>query len=258
MSFPEALILGITQGLTEFLPISSSAHLIVIPQLFGWSSHSLVFDTTLHLGTSLALLVYFRKDLWNMLKNFKKWWLTMFLGILPAGLLGFFLNDLFETYFRGVGFVVLFLILGSVLMFLAERSLTSDKSVTTLEEINPLKSLLIGFFQSLALFPGFSRSGSTISGGMFLGLSRENAARFSFLLSIPIIWVAGFYEFTKIPISSVSTASEPFLGVAVLSSFITGFLCIKFFMKFVSNCKLYPFVIYRLALSVSLVFLLIS
>jgi len=257
MSFFEALFLGIVQGLTEFLPISSSAHLIIIPKFFGWNPHSLVFDTTLHLGTSLALLVYFWLDLWNMLKNFKKWWLTMFLGILPAGILGFFLNDLFETYFRGIGFVVLFLLLGSVLMFLAERFSPPDKSVAVLEEVHPLKSLLIGFFQSLALFPGFSRSGSTISGGMLLGLSRENAARFSFILSIPIVWAAAFYEFTKISASSILEISWTLLVIGVLSSFITGFLCIKFFMKFVSNHKLHPFIIYRLALSTLLILLLI-
>ena len=256
MSFPEALILGITQGLTEFLPISSSAHLIVIPRLFGWSPHPLVFDTTLHLGTSLALVAYFSKALLSMVVDFKEWWLKILLGILPAGVLGFFLNDLFANYFRDIGFVILFLLLGSLLMFLAEKFAFHKK--LSAETVSPSKSLLMGFFQSLALFPGFSRSGSTISGGMILGFSRKEAARFSFLLSIPIVWAAGLYEFTKIPSLDTSDVSSIALVVGTLSSFTAGFFCIKFFMKFVSNHKLFPFIVYRLVLSILLAFLLLS
>lgn len=253
MSLIEAVVLGVVQGATEFLPISSSGHLIVVPYLFGWKNHSLVFDTTLHLGTSLALLVYFWKDLLDMVKNWREWWLKILLGILPAGLLGFFLNDIFENYFRNINFVILFLVLGSLLMLGAEKISVEEPS----EEITPLKSLKIGLFQALALFPGVSRSGSTISGGMLSSLSREKAARFSFLLSIPLVWAAGLYEFTQISFSTSLQIDSLTLLLGALTSFVTGFLCIKYLMKFLKKNSLYLFIVYRFVLVILLLFLFV-
>lgn len=249
MGLFEAGILGLVQGLTEFLPISSSGHLVVLPNIFGLEDHSLLFDVTLHLGTSLALLIYFWKDLLSILRFPRKWWLKIFLGILPAGLFGFLFNDLFENYFRGLSFVILFLFLGTILMFFAEKFFSKSKTNT----LTSGKSFKIGLFQVLALFPGFSRSGATISGGMILGLSREDAARFSFLLSIPLVWAAAAYEFIKIfPVTSSSLDLTPLL-VGGLTSFISGFLCIKFFMNFVKEQSLIPFVLYRMVLVLFLV-----
>ncbi|MBD3366004.1 undecaprenyl-diphosphatase UppP [candidate division WWE3 bacterium] len=255
MTVFQALILGVVQGLTEFLPVSSSAHLVVLPEIFGWQAHSLVFDTTLHLGTSLALLAYFWKDLWEILRSPKKWWFKLFLGMLPAGVLGFLFNDLFEEYFRDISFVVVFLVLGSVLMHVAEKFFSSGNA--SAEEVSAKKSFLVGLFQSLALFPGFSRSGSTISGGMILGMSREAAAKFSFLLSIPLVWAAGGLEFVQLFSAGVggSSVSAFALLVGAVSSFLTGVLCIKFFMRFVKSNSLIPFVVYRLLLALALIML---
>ncbi len=247
----EAVVLGIVQGATEFLPVSSSGHLIVLPEIFGWENHALVFDTTLHLGTSLAVLIYFWKDLLEIIKQPKKWWLVIFLGILPAGLIGFFFNDFLESYFRDVSYVVVFLILGSILMMVGEivpKYLSWKKD---LKKLGLLGSLKIGLFQALALLPGFSRSGSTIAGGMLTGLNRKEAAKFSFLLSIPLVWAAGFYEFIQISVSAVSLDLVPIV-VGFLASFITGFLCIKFFMRFVKERSLWVFIFYRIVLAVLL------
>lgn len=261
MSLFQAVVLGLVQGLTEFLPVSSSAHLVIIPEVFGWEGHSLVFDTTLHLGTSLAVLIYFWNDLVLILKNIRDWWLKLFLGVLPAGLLGFFLTDFFEGYFRSTKYVILFLILGSVLMWLAERLSVEKVKEEEIEEhiikrISSLKSLRIGLFQALALFPGFSRSGSTISGGMLSGLSRKKSARFSFLLSIPLVWAAGFYEFTKVSFLAVSEDWIVPLIVGFLVSFLVGFFCIKLFMKFIAKSTLKPFIFYRIFLAVVLMLFL--
>lgn len=251
MSFLEAITLGILQGLTEFLPVSSSAHLVVLPQIFGWGDHPLFFDTTLHFGTSLALLVYFWRDLWKVVTHPQKWWLRLFIGMLPAGILGLFLNDLFESYFRRIGFAILFLVFGSILMWVAERFSKLEGSI---DKVSPKKSFLIGTFQSLALFPGFSRSGSTISGGMLLGLSRKAAARFSFLLSIPLVWAAALFELKDVSTVSFSTS----LVVGTLASFLTGLLCIKFFMRFVEKYTLKPFIAYRLIFAVLLLLFVLS
>src|SRR3989304_1512454 len=204
MNLIHAIILGSVQGLTEFLPISSSGHLIVFPHVFGWIQQPLAFDTTLHLGTAVALVVYFFKDLlkiisgfvrdvWNFEDEFSKFshdgklGLYILLGSVPAGVIGFLFNDKIESVFRTVEYVVLFLILGSALMLFAGRLWKWEKK----KKVGYLESLVIGLFQSLALLPGISRSGSTISGGMLFGLNREEAAKFSFLLSIPLIVIAG-------------------------------------------------------------------
>ena len=201
--------LGFIEGLTEFIPVSSSGHLLLLPALFGWKSHSLSFDTTLHLGTSLALIVYFFNDYKKIISSFFEDLLglvkkptfdikkisykedtvlgfNLLVASVPALILGFLFNDYFENTFRHVGWSVVFIVAGSILMLIAELLYSAKRS--NLEnfsnEVSYKRSFCIGLFQSLALFPGFSRSGSTISGGMLLGMSKENSARFSFLISI--------------------------------------------------------------------------
>ncbi|MBI2414437.1 undecaprenyl-diphosphatase UppP [candidate division WWE3 bacterium] len=264
MNLFQAFILGAIQALSEFLPISSSGHLIVVPSLFGWQPHSLVFDTTLHLGTAAALLAFFFKDLyniglsfisdvWNSQDNFSnysqngKYAIFILLGSLPAGIIGFVFENQIEVVFRDVKYVALFLILGSALMFIAEKSADHKKSLS----MNYFKSLVIGFFQSLALLPGFSRSGSTISGGMLFGLSRENAARFSFLLSIPIVVLVGTYQLLK-SYHLITTSFMPSLLIGFFTSFIVGLLVIKFLLKFLNKHGLSVFIIYRLVLALVL------
>jgi undecaprenyl-diphosphatase len=262
MSIFQAFILGIVQGITELLPISSSAHLILIPNFFGWEKHSLVFDTTLHLATACALIVYFRKEILGIIKalfsdvfrfkfNVKKYSKNGLLGIvilvgsIPAGILAVLLGDKIEMLFRGTGSVVLFLTLGSLLMIFADMFFSAK--IKNIGDIKFGKSFVIGLFQSLALFSGVSRSGATISGGMLLGLERSLAARFSFLLSIPIILSAGIFQafssagqLESVPLASILTG--------FLSSFIFGLLAIKFLMGFLGKHKLTGFIIYRLVL----------
>lgn len=262
MNILQSLILGIVQGLTEFLPISSSGHLILIPRLFGWGGHSIAFDTTLHLGTVTALFVYFWKDLWGIVLSFKKdffgkrlnfkkysetsWLgLKILIGCIPAGILGILFSDVFEGVFRGVNPVVVFLILGSFLMLLAEL-LKVEKGDLSLG-----KSFVVGIFQSLALFPGVSRSGATISGGMLMGMSREAAAKFSFLLSVPIVVMAGVFELVSSSQIFHTISVVDFL-VGFFASFLTGIFGIKFMLGFLKTHKLYIFIVYRLVLALFL------
>ncbi len=268
MPFIRAVILGIVQGATEFLPVSSSGHLIIFSNFLGWGSGSLIFDVMLHLGTGLALVAYFWKDLVGVLKDLKGLGLKIFLGILPAGIAGFLFEDWFESTFRSVESVVLFLFLGSLLMLLAEvwfRRRAERAQVlpedSTEKELTYKGAFFIGLFQVLALFSGFSRSGSTISGGLFYGLKREEAARFSFLLSVPLILGAGFLQLAKMLLASSSTGLVAFSWqealIGIFTSFFAGLLCIKFLMKFLKQNSLIPFVAYRVGLVLLLLFLIL-
>ncbi|HOM77901.1 undecaprenyl-diphosphate phosphatase [Patescibacteria group bacterium] len=264
MALYRAVILGIVQAVTEFLPVSSSGHLVIFSHLLGWGVGSLVFDTMLHLGTGFALVVYFWKDLVDILKDLKGLGLKILLGILPAGVAGFLLETWFENTFRSVGFVVLFLLLGSLLMLFAEfwyrkglsKSQNGTVELSLEKELTYEKAFFIGLFQVLALFPGFSRSGSTISGGLFLGLNREKSAKFSFLISIPIVLGAGLYQLLKISMGLGDLEVPTFFWkealIGISTSFIAGFFCIGFLMRFLKKNSLLPFVVYRLGLVVLL------
>lgn len=290
MNIFQSIILGLVQGLTEFLPVSSSGHLVIIPKLFSWTEHTLVFDTTLHLGTSLALIVFFFNDIKSIVLDFIKdinKYITILLkgntknskekfnlssntllgfkllvGCLPAIVFGFIFGDYLEQVFRDIPWVILFLSIGSVLMFVAEyykgnknnKEEVKDKSnnrvvYKSLSTFSFKDSLLVGIFQSLALLPGMSRSGSTISGGMLLGLNKEDSARFSFLLSIPIILGVGIYQLISNPIDVSNIQS---LIIGFVFSFISGLVAIRFLLSFLKSNTLYPFVIYRFILAVTL------
>lgn len=263
MTVFEALILGTVQGLTEFFPISSSGHLAVLPVVLGLKSQPLVFDTFLHLGTAAALVVYFRRDLLDisaaLLKdvagkglNFRKFsdygrlCVYIIIGSIPAGVVGLLLGDFIEADLRGLSAVSAFLILGSVLMFVAERFSKFSASV-----IDAKKSFVIGLFQSLALFPGISRSGSTISAGMLSGLGRDEAARFSFLLSVPIVVMAAAFKVFD-SFDGFSGLQGAALYAGFISSFLTGLLAIKFLLGFLRKHSLYVFIVYRLVLALLL------
>lgn len=264
MNIFQAIILGALQGLTEFLPISSSGHLIIVPELLGWGAQPLFFDTTLHLGTALALVVFFFKDLWEIFwglakdvwtnedkfENYSsdgKLGLFILLGSIPAGLIGYIFGDLIENIFRHTLYVALFLIGGSALMFLAERLGNWKKH----REVGYIESLLIGLFQALALLPGVSRSGSTISAGMFFGLSREKAAKFSFLLSVPIVVLAGGFKLAT-SLDLLQSVSIPVVVSGFISSFAVGMFAISFMLKFLRSKGLHVFVAYRIILSLAL------
>ena len=271
MSIFQALVLGAVQGITEFLPVSSSAHLIIFPSLFGWEKHPLVFDTALHLATALALLIYFFNDLKRIIKalvydyNFSKLQLKKYslegklgvyilIGTIPAGIIGFLLGDLIENTFRDITGTITFLAVGTFLLLLAEKYYSKNGGSVLSEKLTVSKSLFIGFFQSLALLPGISRSGATISSGMFSGLSREEAARFSFLLSVPIVLMAAVFKI----VSSLSVFNQSFLPemlTGFVSSFVFSLIAIKFLLSFVKRNRLYIFAIYRILLIVLLLFL---
>ncbi len=277
MNWFQALILGLVQGATELLPISSSAHLIIIPNILGWGENTLVFDTTLHLGTASALIIYFRKLIFRILVSLKNDYLTygkkiynyssdsllcfkIIAGTIPAGIAGFLFNDLFEEKFRDIKYTVYFLILGTLLMFISQavndrkRKKDKDSSLNILtdeDNITYRRSIFIGMFQILALFPGFSRSGSTISAGMLSGLKKYEAAKYSFLLSIPIVLAAGVFQ-------GLSSGEELFLLpiyipiIGYISSLLSGLLAIKFLLNFLNNHSLNLFIFYRLVLAASL------
>ncbi|MFZ2664531.1 MAG: undecaprenyl-diphosphatase UppP, partial [Patescibacteria group bacterium] len=264
MSTFQSLILGIIQGITEFLPISSSGHLIVFRALSGWKEMPLVFDTTLHLATSLALIVCFWRDLKNVFLSFFKdtfsshkfnlkeysndslLGLKILVGSIPVGLVGFLFGDLIESRYRSLFLVSIFLIVGSILMYLGEKKF--ERRLFIKDDISVKKSFGVGLFQVLSLFPGVSRSGSTISGSMVFGLSRKEATRFSFLLSVPVVFMAGVLQLFR-SYEYLSSISLLNLSTGFISSFLVGILCIKFLLKFVQKNNLYPFIVYRLVLA---------
>ena len=252
MNIIQALILGAIQGLTEFIPISSSGHLIVFPNLLGWEAQPLAFDTTLHLGTALGLIVFFWKDITEMvIGNRRMGWLIV-AGSVPAAILGFLFEEQIELMFRSVNSVASILIVGSLLMFVAERMGNWVKN----KDIDLRGSVIVGLFQSLALLPGFSRSGATISGGMLLGLSREKAARFSFLLSIPIVVGAGLFKVIDSAGALDAVGTTP-LAVGFFSSFLVGLFAIKFMLNFLKDKGLNAFIVYRIVLALFLLFIAI-
>lgn len=255
MTIFQAIILGAVQGLTEFLPISSSGHLIIFPELFGWNTQSLAFDTILHLGTVTALIIYFKTDLLKIIKNISLLKLLL-IGSIPAGVLGFLFESYIEEVFRSTNSVILFLLVGSLLMFLAEKyykKVWHTERKLNISQVTPKDSLVIGCFQSLALFPGVSRSGATISGGIFKGLTRELSARFSFLLSIPIVLGAGLYKIIK---SYQDLSFDGVLLGGFLSSFLVGMLAINFLLRFLKKNTLNVFILYRVVLGILLLLLL--
>ena len=246
----EAIILGVIQGLTEFFPVSSTAHLIVVPWLFGWKGdvNTLTFDVALHAGTLTALLFYFWKDWLELFTRNQKFLGLIIIASIPAGAAGFFLNDIVETTLRKPFLISLMLVAVGLVMLAAERS---EKS-RTIEKTNFFDSLIIGIAQAIAIIPGVSRSGITISAGLFRGLRREASARFSFLISTPIIAGAILLHLKKF-----LTSQEPhdlqLFTAGFISSSITGFFAIMFLLNFLKKYPLNLFVYYRFILAVVII-----
>lgn len=250
MTFLLAILAGAIQGLSEFLPISSTGHLIIFENLFGisQSTFGLAFDASLHLGTLLAIVIFFYKDYLASFKN--NLFLKLAVGTIPAIIFGLLFESIIEGPLRQNLTVAIALIAFSPVMFLAEKIGTKNKEGRTLDL---KKSLLIGFAQSLALIPGISRSGSTISAGLFLNLKREEAAKFAFMLSGPIVAGAGAKKFLEaISEKGLGGSDINFFLIGIISSAIFGFLTIKYFLKYLQTQTLYPFVIYRIILGLIL------
>lgn len=241
-----ALILGIVQGLTEFLPVSSTAHLILLPWFFNWSGQvdTLTFDIALHAGTLAALIFCFWRDWIDLfLKKHRLLGLIVFASI-PAGIVGFFLNDIVEKSLREPLLISLMLVAVGIVMLISEKAYKHKG----LEKTGIKDAIIIGIAQAFAVIPGVSRSGITISAGLFRGFKREEAARFSFILSTPIIAGATLLHLRKVLMNDINYDSGLF-AVGVISSFITGFIAIKFLLGFLKRYPLHLFVYYRFLLS---------
>jgi len=265
----QAIVYGIIQGLTEFLPISSTAHLRIAPALLGWKDPGAAFTAVIQLGTILAVLIYFAKDLGTDLKAWgqsisdkskretpeaKMGW-AVFWGTIPVVILGFALHSKIETTFRSLYVIAFSMIVMGVMMLVAEqqgkRSGDGKRGVDNVQEKD---GIIVGLWQALALVPGMSRSGSTISGALFRGFDRPAAAKFSFLLSIPSITAAGLYEAYKSR-AEMSGILVPTV-VATVVSFFVGYASIAFFMNYLKKRGIGPFVIYRVVLGIVLIALI--
>lgn len=257
MSWIQIIVLAIVQGLTEFLPISSSGHLILVPSIFAWEDQGLVFDIAVHFGSLTAVCVYFRADIarlisgglaalgGDMSSGSSKLAIGIALATIPAAVAGLLFAGWIETHFRNPAVVVATLAAYGVLLAIADRFGAQNRDITTLKIRD---AFVIGLAQALSLVPGTSRSGVTITAAMAMGLKRQDAARFSFLLSVPVILLATLYKGASMLLGDVAIAWGT-LSIAALISAIVAYLSIEFFMRFVNAIGLVPFAIYRLILA---------
>jgi undecaprenyl-diphosphatase len=258
MSLGQAIVLGIIQGLSEFLPISSSAHLYVVPKLLGWPYHGIAFDVALHWGTLLALLIAFWRDWWNLARDVfasdravsskaLQTWAMIAVASIPAAIAGFVLKDIAETQLRSLPLQAATLTVFGFLLWWVDR-------VAPVRQESGLPgwrtSLIMGFAQAISLVPGVSRSGVTITAGRSAGLSRVAAARFSFLLATPITFGAGLLELKNLGANGVST---PVLLAGVVSAAIVGVLAIRGLISWLGRAGFAAFFIYRVALALVIV-----
>lgn len=264
MSFIEVFVLSIVQGLTEFLPISSAGHLILVPLLTAWEDQGLAFDLAVHAGSLAAVLVYFRKDILLMTQDWTRSLITrrqtensrlawaVILGTIPVGIFGLIFKDLVETTLRTpeVGAIVIAcsLIGFGLLLGLADWKFRGERSE---RDMRWTDVAVIAFAQALALIPGTSRSGITMTAALFMGLSREGAARFSFLLSIPVIVLASGLQLLELLNPGNDVAWGPLILGAILSG-VSAYLCIHYFLAFIRRIGMQPFVAYRVILGVIL------
>ncbi len=264
MDILQIIILALVQGLTEFLPISSSAHLILVPVLTDWPDQGLAFDVAVHAGTLTAVVLYFRRELARMfvewIASFKgrltpdarlAW--AVLIGTIPVGLAGLLFKDIIETQLRAPMVIAAATLFFGLLLWYADSTGKRSKNEYGLLLCDVL---IIGVAQALALIPGTSRSGITITAGLMLGLKREAAARFSFLLSIPVIFLAGSFETVEY-LSTASVRDAQPLLIGALISAVSAYACIHYFLKLLERIGMLPFVAYRLVLGAVLVVLFI-
>tara|TARA_B100001559_G_scaffold47730_1_gene36177 strand:+ start:1326 stop:2108 length:783 start_codon:yes stop_codon:yes gene_type:complete len=260
MTYLEAFYLAVIQGLTEFLPISSSAHLILLSEYLG-SSQNLFYDVSLHLGTLIAVCIYFKEDLKEIISSIlrdrspsnNKLLIQLIISSLPTLLFGFILVDLIDSFLRTSSIIAITTIVFGVVLFAATFKIPKK---TTIDEITIREALIIGLSQSIALIPGTSRSGITISTGLFLGLDNKTASRFSFLMAIPTIGAIAVYQLASVELNYLIQYSNlNVLGLFV--SFVVAYITIDFFIRFINKIGFLPFVIYRIILGIILLMVFI-
>lgn len=257
MDLIQAAILAFVQGLSEFLPISSSGHLILAPHFLGWRDQGLAYDVAVHVGTLLAVIAYFRRPLVRMTREGLGWrpsqplspdarlaWCIV-LATVPVGLVGLAFAGLIEQHLRNPLFVAGTLSLFGVLMWVADHLGRQARDEYT---VGWREAVIIGCAQALSLMPGTSRSGVTITAGLALGMTRSAAARFSFLLAVPAIAMAGVYEGAQL-LTSGEAIDWPALSLGVAVSAVTGYACIHVLLKFIERVGLMPFALYRLLIA---------
>lgn len=258
----QAIVLGIVQGLTEFLPISSTGHLRIVPAFFGWEDPGSAFTAVTQLGTMLAVLIYFREDLWRILRatlgsvRGDRWrsadldarmgWLII-LGTIPISIFGLAFKNVITDSARDLYVIGTALILFSFVILWAEAVGRQEREI---KQITARDGLFIGLMQAVALIPGVSRSGATISGGLFLGFNRTDAARYSFLLSVPAVVLAGLFELRDIGSHEGASVGAGPTAIATLLAFVVGYASIAFLLRFVARHSIGVFCGYRIVLGV--------
>jgi undecaprenyl-diphosphatase len=264
----KAVVLGIIQGLSEYLPISSTAHLRIIPSFFGWEDIGAAYTAVIQVGTMIAIIIYFRKDLYNMFVSFvlsvkEKSFMSkpdtrllfmVCIGTIPILIFGYLLKDLIRSEFRNIYIIAGDMIAFSFVIYGAERY---SKMNISIEKLNMVDSIIIGFFQALALIPGTSRSGSTMTGGFLRNMDRESAARYSFLLSIPAVLISGLYELysERASLFSSSSGTESLIVGTVVSG-IVGYISIWFMLAYLKKHSLMIFIVYRILFGLTIIILL--
>ena len=254
----EAVVLGLLQGLTEFLPISSSAHIRVVSAFFGWPDPGAAFTAVIQLGTETAVLIYFRKEIWEIISTWTRalwtpdlrshyaarmgWYVIV--GSLPIGVLGIVFKDQIETVFRDLRLVGTTLIVFAIILWFADH--TARNKLTLEKHLSFTHAIVYGFAQALALIPGVSRSGGTITAGLLLDYRREDAAKYSFLLAIPAVLSSGLLE-----VAQIGGTQAPAWGPTILAtiiSFFVGYAAVAWFLKYIGSHRFTAFVIYRILL----------
>ncbi|KRS20390.1 UDP-diphosphatase, partial [Alishewanella sp. WH16-1] len=254
MSALYAIFLGILQGITEFLPISSSAHLILAPLVTGQVDQGLAFDLAVHMGTLLAVLLYFRRDVFNLTTDSlaalarrqhvgqSPLALAVVLGTIPACIAGLLLLDLIDTHLRSVAVIFVTTLVFGILLGFADVTAKAERDLSTLT----LKdALLVGLTQAVSLIPGTSRSGATITAGLLLGLTRQAASRFSFLLAIPITFLAASVKLLEVISTDAASIDWLVFAIGTFTAFITALAAIHFFLAWLNRFGMWPYVIYR-------------
>lgn len=265
MLFWQIIVLALVQGLTEFLPISSSAHLILVPVLTGWPDQGLAFDVVVHLGTLTAVVWYFRKDVFQLsidwtqsclnkktIGESRLAWMVI-LGTIPVAVIGLLLHDFIDDVLRSP-IVIAWATIGFGLLLGVADYVGKNKNIKNEHQLSWKNTVVIAFSQALALIPGTSRSGVTMTAGLFAGLTRRAAARFSFLLSIPVILMAGSYKTLKL-IQEGNGIDWFSIGLGYALSALSAYICIHYFMKLLERMGMTPFVIYRVGQGIILLWL---